>query len=145
MILNSPVLTSRVLEMLDERERALGDAIAAESGTDNPQQRLVAALLASVHRVLSAEATTAAWPGSPARKSVPCWTAPPPALSTCSSRPSAATASARREVDSRGRIGRLQRQAAALPGRSAVQNAGLLLLELGLGQDPRREQLTKLL
>ena len=57
MILSSPVLTSRVLEMLDERERALGDAIAAETGTDDPQQRLVAALLASVHRVLSAEAS----------------------------------------------------------------------------------------
>jgi len=57
LILRSPVLTSRVLEMLDERERALGDAVATETGTDNPQQRLVAALLASVHRVLSAEAS----------------------------------------------------------------------------------------
>jgi AcrR family transcriptional regulator len=57
MIINSTVLTGRVLEMLDERERALGDAIAAETGTDNPQQRLVAALLASVHRVLSGEAS----------------------------------------------------------------------------------------
>ena len=59
MILSSPVLTSRELEMLRRRERALGDAIAAETGTDDPQQRLVAALLASVHRVLSAEATPA--------------------------------------------------------------------------------------
>ncbi len=57
MILSSPVLLSRVREMLDQRERALGDAIAAETGTDNPQQRLVAALLASVHRVLAAEAS----------------------------------------------------------------------------------------
>jgi AcrR family transcriptional regulator len=56
MIRSSPMLLSRVREMLDQRERALGDAIAAETGTDNPEQRLVAALLASVHRVLAAEA-----------------------------------------------------------------------------------------
>ena len=65
MILSSPVLTSRVLEMLDERERALGDAIAAETGTDDPQQRLAAALLASVHRVLSAEASQRSLAGQP--------------------------------------------------------------------------------
>src|SRR5262249_45661648 len=58
MIRSSPVLFSRVGEMLDRREQALGDAIAAETGTDNPQQRLAAALLASVHRVLAAEAST---------------------------------------------------------------------------------------
>ena len=46
MILSSPALASRAREMLDKREEALGDAIAAETGTDNPQQRLVAALLA---------------------------------------------------------------------------------------------------
>lgn len=57
MIVSSPALTSRVLEMLDARERALGDAIAAETGTDSPEQRLVAALLCSVPRVLSAEAS----------------------------------------------------------------------------------------
>lgn len=57
MIRSSPILASRVREMLDQRERALGDAIAAETGTDNPEQRLVAALLASVHRVLAAEAS----------------------------------------------------------------------------------------
>ena len=57
MILSSPVLISRVREMLDRREGALGDAIAAETGIDNTQQRLVAALLSSVHRVLAAEAT----------------------------------------------------------------------------------------
>jgi AcrR family transcriptional regulator len=57
MIRSSPMLVSRVREMLDRRERALGDAIAAETGTDNPEQRLVAALLASVHRVLAAEAS----------------------------------------------------------------------------------------
>jgi AcrR family transcriptional regulator len=65
MILSSPALTSRVLEMLNERERALGDAIAAETGTDDPQQRLVAALLASVHRVLSAEASHRSLAGQP--------------------------------------------------------------------------------
>jgi AcrR family transcriptional regulator len=57
MIRSSPMLVSRVREMLDQRERALGDAIAAETGTDNPEQRLVAALLASVYRVLAAEAS----------------------------------------------------------------------------------------
>ncbi len=51
--------------MLDQRERALGDAIAAETGTDNPQQRLAAALLASVHRVLSAEASQRSLAGQP--------------------------------------------------------------------------------
>jgi AcrR family transcriptional regulator len=55
MIEASPVLVSRSREMLDQREQALGDAIAAETGVDDPQQRVVAALLASVHRVLSAE------------------------------------------------------------------------------------------
>jgi AcrR family transcriptional regulator len=65
MILSSPVLVGRVREMLDERERALGDAIAAETGTDNPQQRLVAALLASVHRVLAAEASERSLAGQP--------------------------------------------------------------------------------
>src|ERR1051326_9209209 len=52
MIESSPMLASRGLEMMYLRERALGDAIAAEEGADGPQQRLVAALLSSVHRVL---------------------------------------------------------------------------------------------
>ena len=65
MIVSSPALTGRVLEMLNERERVLGDAIAAETGTDNPQQRLVAALLGSVHRVLSAEASRRSLAGQP--------------------------------------------------------------------------------
>src|SRR5262252_5733490 len=59
------ILSSRVREMLDQREQALGDAIAAEIGTDNPQQRLVAALLASVHRVLAAEASRRSLAGQP--------------------------------------------------------------------------------
>jgi len=57
MIVSSPVLVGRAREMLDRREQALGDAIAAEAGTDGPRERLVAALLASVHRVLAAEAS----------------------------------------------------------------------------------------
>ena len=68
MILSSPVLVGRAREMLDRRERALGDAIAAETGTDNPQQRLVAALLASVHRVLAPEATQRSLAGQPREK-----------------------------------------------------------------------------
>ena len=65
MIAGSPVLTTRELEMLLLRERALGDAIAAETGTDGPQQRLAAALLASVHRVLYAEARQRSLAGQP--------------------------------------------------------------------------------
>ena len=65
MIAGSPVLAGRAREMLDLRERALGDAIAAETGADDPQQRVVAALLASVHRVLSAEAGRRSLAGQP--------------------------------------------------------------------------------
>ncbi|HEX5292750.1 MAG TPA: TetR family transcriptional regulator [Streptosporangiaceae bacterium] len=65
MIEASPVLVSRSREMLDQREQALGDAIAAETGVDDPQQRVVAALLASVHRVLSAEAWRRSRAGQP--------------------------------------------------------------------------------
>src|SRR5207247_9070667 len=57
MIISSPALTGRVREMLDRCERALGDAIAAETGADSPQQRLVAALLVSLSRVLAAVAS----------------------------------------------------------------------------------------
>ena len=65
MIQNSPVLTSRALEIQHLREQALGDAIAAETGTDGPQERLMAALLASVHRVLNAEASRRSLAGQP--------------------------------------------------------------------------------
>ena len=65
MILGSPVLVGRVREMLDRREQLLGDAVAAETGTDGPQQRLVAVLLASVHRVLAAEASRRSLEGEP--------------------------------------------------------------------------------
>jgi AcrR family transcriptional regulator len=57
MIASSPALASRARQLQDLRESALGDAIAAETGVDDPQQRTVAALLASVHRVLDAEAS----------------------------------------------------------------------------------------
>jgi AcrR family transcriptional regulator len=52
---SSHVLTSRSREIADLTEQALGDAIAAETGADDPQQRIVAAQLASVYRVLFAE------------------------------------------------------------------------------------------
>jgi AcrR family transcriptional regulator len=70
MIENSPALTSRGLEMIYQREQALGDAIAAETGAAetgaaDPEVRLVAALLASVHRVLYAEASRRSLAGEP--------------------------------------------------------------------------------
>jgi AcrR family transcriptional regulator len=65
MIQDAPALASLALEMLNQREQALGDAIAAETGTDSPQQRVVAALLVSVHRVLSAEAFRRSLAGQP--------------------------------------------------------------------------------
>jgi AcrR family transcriptional regulator len=65
MIEKSPALTSRGLEMIYQREQALGDAIAAETGVDGPQVRLVAALLASVHRVLYEEASRRSLAGEP--------------------------------------------------------------------------------
>lgn len=65
MVHNSRVLTSRSLEIADLREQALGDAIATETGTDTPQQRIVAAQLAAVHRVLFTDATTRTLAGQP--------------------------------------------------------------------------------
>jgi AcrR family transcriptional regulator len=65
MIASSPALASRARQMQDLRERALGDAIAAETGVDDPQQRIAAALLASVHRVLDAEASRRSLAGQP--------------------------------------------------------------------------------
>jgi AcrR family transcriptional regulator len=68
LVLGSHVLASRAREIEDLREQALGDAIAAEAGTDGPQQRAVAAHLSSVHRVLFAEATRRALAGEPAEE-----------------------------------------------------------------------------
>jgi AcrR family transcriptional regulator len=65
MIEGSPVLLSRALEIQAQRERALGDAIAAETGTDTVSQRVVAAQLSAVHRVLTAEATRRSQAGQP--------------------------------------------------------------------------------
>ena len=65
MINSSPVLASRGLEMLHQREQALGDAMAAETGADAPRLRLIAAALASVHRVLYAEAARRSLAGEP--------------------------------------------------------------------------------
>jgi AcrR family transcriptional regulator len=65
MVGNSHALTSRAREIADLREQALGDAIAAEAGRDDPQQRIVAAHLASVGRVLFAEGTRRALAGQP--------------------------------------------------------------------------------
>jgi AcrR family transcriptional regulator len=65
MIENSPVLSVRGLELLHQREQALGDAIAAETGRDDPQQRVVAAYLASVHRVLYTEGSRRSLAGEP--------------------------------------------------------------------------------
>lgn len=55
MVANSHALAARAREIADLQERALGDAIAAETGADNPGQRIVAAHLASVYRVLFAD------------------------------------------------------------------------------------------
>ena len=65
MVQGSHALTSRAREIADLREQALGDAIAAETGTDDPQQRIVAAHLASVHRVLFTEAARRILAGQP--------------------------------------------------------------------------------
>src|ERR1700733_15084164 len=65
MISSSPALTGRSLEMMAQREHALGDAIAAETGQDTPEQRVIAALLASVPRVLSAEGFRRSLAGEP--------------------------------------------------------------------------------
>jgi AcrR family transcriptional regulator len=65
IVANSHVLTARYREIADLREQALGDAIAAETGREDPQQRIIAAHLAAVHRVLFAEAAARALAGQP--------------------------------------------------------------------------------
>jgi AcrR family transcriptional regulator len=65
MVHDSHVLTSRGREIEDLREQALGDVIVAEAGVDDPQQRVVAAQLASVHRVLFAESARRILAGQP--------------------------------------------------------------------------------
>jgi AcrR family transcriptional regulator len=65
IVQGSHVLTARGREIEDLRERALGDAIATETGTDDPQQRIAAAQLASVHRVLFGEGARRILDGQP--------------------------------------------------------------------------------
>lgn len=65
MVGGSHALTSRRREIADLVEQSLGDAIAAEAGADEPQQRIVAAQLASVYRVLFAEGTRRVLAGQP--------------------------------------------------------------------------------
>lgn len=52
LVRGSHALTSRRREIVDLTEQALAAEIAAETGTDDPEQRIVAAQLAAVHRVL---------------------------------------------------------------------------------------------
>ncbi len=65
MVRDSHVLTSRGREIEHLREQALANAIAAETGVDDPRQRIVAALLASVHRVLFEEGSRRVLAGEP--------------------------------------------------------------------------------
>jgi AcrR family transcriptional regulator len=65
MVGGSHALTSRRREIADLTEQALAAEIAAETGEDNPRQRIVAAQLASVHRVLFAEGTRRILAGEP--------------------------------------------------------------------------------
>ena len=69
MVAASPVLTSRIREILDLREAALADQIEDE-GLDgipagDPRYRLIAAQLAAVHRVLYDEAIRRCQAGQP--------------------------------------------------------------------------------
>ncbi len=65
LVAGSPALISRGLELSYLREKALGDAIAAEAGSDSPEQRLVAAQLAAPLRVLYDEASRRSLAGQP--------------------------------------------------------------------------------
>lgn len=66
LVRDSPTLTARLRQLADQVERALGDAIAAETGVDDPQQRIVAAQLAAVHRVLFTDSAERILAGQPA-------------------------------------------------------------------------------
>jgi AcrR family transcriptional regulator len=65
LVRGSHGLTARFREIADLTEQALGDVIAAEAGADDPQQRIVAAQLASVPRVLFAEGARRSLAGQP--------------------------------------------------------------------------------
>jgi AcrR family transcriptional regulator len=62
---DSRVLTHRAREIADLRERALGDAIAAETGEDDLRLRVIATQLASVHRGLFTETSRRVLAGEP--------------------------------------------------------------------------------
>ena len=65
MVGGSHALTSRRREIADLTEQALAAEIAAETGGDSPRQRIVAAQLAAVHRVLFEEGTRRIVAGEP--------------------------------------------------------------------------------
>jgi len=65
MVAGSPVLTSRFREILDLREAALARQIEAEGLASGIMARLIAAQLASVHRVLYDEAMHRCGQGQP--------------------------------------------------------------------------------
>lgn len=65
MVEASPVLIARGREISEQREGALADAIAAETGSGDVMHRIVAAQLASVHRILYAEASRRSLAGEP--------------------------------------------------------------------------------
>ena len=65
MVGGSHALTSRRREIADLAEQALAAEIAAETGGDSPRQRIVAAQLAAVHRVLFEEGTRRILAGEP--------------------------------------------------------------------------------
>jgi len=70
LVAASTALVSRGLELSYRRERSLGDAIAAESGSDTPELRLVAAQLAAPLRVLYDEASRRSLAGQPRKQIV---------------------------------------------------------------------------
>ena len=75
MVTDSPVLASRLRELLDLREQALAGQIGGELGGVEAEHRLVAAQLASVHRVLYGEASRLSLEGQD-RDRIRTWLAP---------------------------------------------------------------------
>jgi AcrR family transcriptional regulator len=68
MVQDSPVLIARGREISEQREHALAEAIAAEAGSGDVLHRIVAAQLASVHRILYAEASRRILAGEPLKE-----------------------------------------------------------------------------
>jgi AcrR family transcriptional regulator len=65
LVSGSHALAGRRREIADLTEQALAAEIAAEAGADDPQQRIVAAQLATVHRVLFEEGAGRILAGEP--------------------------------------------------------------------------------